>query len=130
MKVARQTNTLLHCWNDDVRLFDSQGKLVDKTRASRLQGLIWSFFQDSFDYSTKMGVAIPTSASLYQYVRDRIEHCGVDDDDREMLANLSQMWGNYTGDPIQRQSLKYVWTEVVCGGGMFLLTRIEWLPRC
>lgn len=120
MKLARQTDTPLHFWNDDVRLFDSLGNTVDGEKASKLQGLIWSFFEDSFGYSTEHGDDIPTSASLYQYVRGRIEHCGVDDDDREMLANLSQLWGNYTGDMIQRQSLKYVWTEVVCGGGMAL----------
>jgi hypothetical protein len=41
----------------------------------------------------------------------------VSDDDRELLVHLSQLWGNYTGDAIQQQSLKYVWTEVICGGG-------------
>jgi hypothetical protein len=117
MRLARQTETPLHLWNEDVRLFDSDGKTLEKSRALRLQETIWNLFESSFSYSIKHSSEIPTSASLYMYVRERIASLDVPDEDRELLANLSQMWGNYTGDPIQRQSLKYVWTEVVCGGG-------------
>ena len=44
--------------------------------------------------------------SLYQYVRTRLAELDVSDDDREMLARLSQMWGDYIGNPITRYSLK------------------------
>lgn len=118
MKLARKTETPLHRWDDDVRLFNSKGDVVDAGKASELQELIWGLFKESFGYSTQHGAEIPRSASLYRYVRERIAGLDVSDDDRELLVHLSQLWGNYTGDPIQRQSLKYVWTEVVCGGGM------------
>ncbi len=120
MKLARQTNTPLHLWNDDIRLFASDGNPVEPARALRLQELIWTFFKDSFVYSAEHGSENPTAASLDQYVRKRIAECAVPDDDRELLAGLSEMWGNYTGDAIQRQSLKYSWTEVVCNGGRYL----------
>ncbi|RMZ83519.1 hypothetical protein DV737_g1628, partial [Chaetothyriales sp. CBS 132003] len=122
MKLARQTNTPLHVWNDDLRLFDSDGNLVEPAKAVKLQALMWTFFEDSFTYSAEHGSEISTSTSLYQYVRKRIAECDVSDDDRKLLADLSLMWGNYTGDSIQRQSLKYSWTEIVCGGDEYFVT--------
>ncbi|KAH7398600.1 hypothetical protein BKA66DRAFT_407536 [Pyrenochaeta sp. MPI-SDFR-AT-0127] len=122
MKLAKQTNTPIHVWNDDIRLFNSDGNPVEPAKALRLQELIWTFFEDSFTYSVEHGSEIPTSASLYQYVRKRIAECAVSDDDRELLAGLSQMWGNYTGDAIQRQSLKYCWTEIVRDGDEYFVT--------
>lgn len=121
MKLARSTGAALHLWGDELELFDSNGNAVEAERASELQDRIWSLFKESFGYSTRHGTQISPSASLYQYVRKRIAELDVADDDRELLAHLSKLWGNYTGDPIQRQSLKYVWTEVICGGGNHLL---------
>lgn len=117
MKLARKTGTPLHLWSDDLRLYDADGDLVESDRASELQDRTWELFKDSFGYSTSHAGEIPTSASLYQWVRKRIGKLDVSDDDRELLVQLAQLWGNYTGSEIQRQSLKYVWTEVVCGGG-------------
>lgn len=117
MRIARETGTTLHLWSDDLRLYDADGELVEYDRASELQDRTWELFKDSFGYSTSHAGEIPTSASLYQYVRKRIGKLDVSDDDRELLVQLAQLWGNYTGSEIQRQSLKYVWTEVVCGGG-------------
>jgi hypothetical protein len=121
MKVARRTDTPLHLWGDDLRLVDCNGNLVDADRASELQERVWGLFKDSFGYSTEHAGDIPTSASLYQYVRERIARLDVLDDDRELLVQFSQLWGNYTGSEIQRQSLKYVWTEVVCGGDEYFV---------
>lgn len=117
MKLARKTNTPLHLWGDDLRLFDSNGDVVEAERAAELQDRTWELFKGSFGYSTRHAGDIPTSASLYQYVRERIAELDVPDDDRELLVHFSHLWGNYTGSEIQRQSLKYVWTEIVCGGG-------------
>jgi hypothetical protein len=122
MKLARQTQSPLHLWNDDIRLFDSEGNFVEPSKALRLQKLIWNIFEESFAYSTEQGSKISATDSLYQYVRTRLAELDVPDDDREMLARLSQLWGDYIGDPITRQSLKYVWMEIVCAGGTYLPT--------
>ncbi|KAB5583441.1 hypothetical protein GE09DRAFT_302154 [Coniochaeta sp. 2T2.1] len=121
MKLARKTGTPLHLWGDDLRLFDSKGDEVDAEKASELQETIWSLFKDSFGYATQHANEILSSASLYQYVRERIARLDVSDDDRELLVHFSHLWGNYTGSEIQRQSLKYVWTEVVCGGDEYFV---------
>ncbi len=117
MRLARQTSTPLYLSGDGVRLFDGDGNHVDPARAMHLQELVWSLFKESFGYSLKHGSEISADDSLHRYIRKRIAECDVPDSDRELLVQLSQMWGDYTGDPIQRQSLKYVWTETVCGGG-------------
>jgi hypothetical protein len=54
---------------------------------------------------------------LYDFFVRRVAQLDMSEEDREILLGMCQMWGDYTGDPIQRQSLKYVWLEEVCGGG-------------
>lgn len=117
MQLARKTSSPLHLWNDDVRLFDSAGALVEPARALRLHRQIFEIFEDSFAYATEHGEEIDANDSLYKYVRGALAELDVSDDDRELLARLSELWGDYIGDPITRQSLKYVWMEVVCAGG-------------
>jgi hypothetical protein len=117
MKLARQTSSPLHLWNDDVRLFDSSGALIEPARALRLHRQIFEVFEASFAYATDHAGEIAASDSLYKYVRGALAELDVSDDDRELLARLSELWGDYIGDPVTRQSLKYVWMEVVCAGG-------------
>lgn len=117
MKLANRTNSPLHLWNDDIRLFDSDGNSVEPSRALKLQRLIWGIFEESFAYSVEHSSEISAADSLYDYVRNCLAELDVPDQDRRTIAQLSQLWGDYIGDPITRQSLKYVWMEVVCTGG-------------
>lgn len=42
-------------------------------------------------------------------------------EDADLLCQMSEMWGAYIGDPVQRQSLRFAWMEEVCGGGESLV---------
>ena len=45
MKLARQTRSHLHLWNDDIRLFDGEGHAVEPSKALALQKQIWTIFE-------------------------------------------------------------------------------------
>ncbi|KAH8645546.1 amine oxidase [Tricladium varicosporioides] len=122
MKLAQKTNTPLHLYSDDVRVFASNGEEVEPTRALHLQVLIWDIFKSSFEFSAKNTSEISIWTSLLEHVQSCIRKSDVSEEDRELLTQLCKMWGNYTGDPIHRQSLKYAWTESVCGGDAYYVT--------
>lgn len=117
LHLANDTETPLHVWNDGVRLLDRNGKLIESSKAQQLSDLRWTIIDESFKYSSKHGPEIPASQSLYDFFVKRVAQLDMAEEDREILLGMCQMWGDYTGDPIQRQSLKYVWLEEVCGGG-------------
>jgi len=117
LHLANDTKTPLHVWNDGIRLFDRNRKLIEPSKAQQLSDLRWTIIDESFKYSSKYGPEIPASQSLYDFFVERVAQLDMAEEDREILLDMCQMWGDYTGDPIQRQSLKYVWLEEVCGGG-------------
>lgn len=52
-------------------------------------------------------------------MKDRVKEILEGEDDQDLLCKMSEMWGAYIGEPVQRQSLRFAWMESVCGGGMF-----------
>jgi hypothetical protein len=57
---------------------------------------------------------------LYDYFVDKAKELFPDsEEDQNLLCQMSEMWGAYIGEPVQRQSLRFVWMEEVCGGGEF-----------
>jgi hypothetical protein len=91
---------------------------VDSSVARKLSDLRWSIVEESFRYSSLHGREIPASKSLYDFFVARVPQLDLTAKEQDLLLKMCEMWGDYTGDPIQRQSLKYVWLEEVCGGGM------------
>jgi hypothetical protein len=62
--------------------------------------------------------SIPETASLYDFFVERVKEMFPDrKEDADLLCQMSEMWGAYIGDPVQRQSLRFAWMEEVCGGG-------------
>jgi hypothetical protein len=100
-----------------VRLFGEDGKLIEPSKARTLSDLRWTIIDEAFQYSSQHGPEIDASQSLYDFFVMRVAQLDLSKEDQRILLGTCQMWGDYTGDPIQRQSLKYVWLEEVCGGG-------------
>lgn len=118
-------------------IFDGAGRVVDEAKADHLSSLVWqiieeaiTFSQESHDkhchqdhatidakWSDGRG-AIPETLSLYDFVEKRATEIFPDEpEDRELLLNMSQMWGAYIGHPIDKQSLRFAWLEKCCIGG-------------
>ena len=72
--------------------------------------------------SSEHGDSIPETDSLYDFFIKKSHELFPDSqEDRELLCQMSQMWGAYIGDSVQRQSLRFAWMEEVCGGGELVL---------
>lgn len=75
--------------------------------------------EEAQEYSLENGASISESASLHEFVVEKALELFPDNEkDRNLLCQMSEMWGAYIDDPIQRQSLRFAWMEEVCGGGM------------
>ena len=76
--------------------------------------------EDAFPYSLANKDTIPADQSLYDYLVKKASEIEMDPNDRQLLLDMSQMWGCYIGDAIDRQSLRFAFLEDCCGGGMNL----------
>ncbi|KUJ06995.1 amine oxidase [Mollisia scopiformis] len=115
--LARETNTPLHPWNDKQNIYDSSGKLLPDDKSDRLSSLLWQFIEEAFTYSATHQNEISESDSLYDFVKSKAEEHIKEQEDVELLLQMSQMWGAYVGDQVSRQSLRFAWMEECCGGG-------------
>ncbi len=60
---------------------------------------------------------IGADESLFDFIKQKAEEKVPDVEDRNLLLGMAQMWGDYVGDSVERQSLKFSWMEECCGGG-------------
>ena len=92
--------------------------MVDHAKAKALCNVQWEIIEEAFRHSVQNRVSIPESESLYDYFVSRAAGLLPDGEDQGLLLAMSEMWGNSTGVPIQRQSLRFAWMEECCAGGM------------
>jgi hypothetical protein len=117
LDIALRTATPLHSWNERINLYDKYGDLVDNNKAVSLSDLRWSIIEEAFEYSTRNTSTISETENLYDFFMVKAKEALPDLVDRELLLGMAEMWGDYIGDPVQRQSLRFVWMEKCCGGG-------------
>ncbi|KAJ6558030.1 hypothetical protein B0H19DRAFT_1210574 [Mycena capillaripes] len=121
MKLAVDTNTPVHYWNDKKLIFASDGNALPDEVSERLSTLLWDIIEDAFNFSETArhkdgGNSIPAKNSLYDYVKREAAARLSDPKERDLLAQMSEMWGAYIGEPVWKQSLRFAWMEECCGG--------------
>ena len=107
----------MHSWNEKINLYDKSGNLVDNAKAISISDLRWRIIEEAFEYSIRNKTTISTTESLYDFFVGKAKEALPERVDRELLLGMAEMWGDYIGDPIQRQSLRFAWMEECCGGG-------------
>ena len=118
LDLAIATNTPLHHWNNKQNIYTSSGDLLAPEKSNELSTLLWEIIEEAFSHSAKSRKNIPKSQSLYDFfVAKAKENFPDGKEDGELLCQMSEMWGAYIGDPIQKQSLRFAWMEECCGGG-------------
>ena len=108
----------MRSWDERINLYDQLGLMVEPTKAKALCNVQWEIIEEAFRHSIQNGMGVPESESLYDYFLPRAVRLFRDREDQGPLPAMSEMWGNYTGVPIQRQSLRFAWMEERCAGGM------------
>ena len=118
LNIAINSDTPLHSWNERINLYNQSGLMVDHAKANALWNVQWKIIEEALRHNVQNRVSIPESESLYDYFVSRAAGLLPDLEDQGLLLAMSEMWGNYTGVPIQRQSLRFAWMEECCAGGM------------
>lgn len=98
-------------------MFDGSGVQISEDKAKKLSDIRWTIIEEAFTYSKMNKQTIPANDSLYDFLVHKTVDMDLSPDDRRLLLDMSQMWGCYTGDSIERQSLRFAFLEVCCGGG-------------
>ena len=121
VELAKETGTPLHHWKESTVLVDSEGHLVSSKDANNALKQVWNILGEAMDHSTKSSARIHSSESLYgffkswcdeEYRRGRMTAQEV-----KLTLGMSQMWGAYVGDRVERQSLKFYYLEDCIEGG-------------
>ncbi|KAI1769434.1 FAD/NAD(P)-binding domain-containing protein [Hypoxylon sp. FL1150] len=121
LKLAVETNTPLHHWNEKQLIYDSAGNKLPDDKTSRLSTLLWEIIEKAFKTSQAAqekdgGKSIPSGESLYDFIARSAAEELQDEEDQRILIQMSEMWGAYVGEPVWKQSLRFAWMEECCGG--------------
>ena len=109
---------MLHTWNGKTQIYDEYGHPVDSAKADLFSDLVWGIVDEAIKYSEEYGDQIPETQSLSDFFAKRAAEMFPDGpEDQKLLMDMSQMWGAYTGHPLQKQSLRFAWMESSCVGG-------------
>ncbi|KAI5919669.1 hypothetical protein F4810DRAFT_478590 [Camillea tinctor] len=140
-KLADETNTALHHWNSKQLIYDSSGARLPDEKTDKLSTLLWEIITEAQEVSKVArqengGESIPIEDSLYDFIKRKSAE-KLDDDERQILIQMSEIWGAYVGEPIWKQSLRFAWMEECCGGEEVfvasnysaILDRISEIPR-
>ncbi|KAL9127019.1 MAG: hypothetical protein Q9217_004034 [Psora testacea] len=128
-----QDNPILHlatetsgvCFEppEDARpsFYDPSGKEIDHDIALEHSRLSWDIITEAIRYSQKHGALIPPELSLIDYYKDVLEEKGLSKMSKELVLKMARMWGNTVGEPIELQSLRFMWLEeCIEGENLFL----------
>ncbi len=116
LDIAKKTKTPLNSWNEYINLYDPAGNLLPNDKAVEIDELRWSIVEEAMAFSAKHENEISKDDSLFDFVAKRVKEVLPDEADQALLLGMVEMWGDYIGDPVYRQSLKFAWMEECCGG--------------
>lgn len=92
-------------------VYDESGQLLTDERASEISEIVWGIIGDAFKHSNEYSTSIPPDMSLMDYFRLRVEQMKLDRLTSKLVFQMAHIWGDYVGEPIETQSLKYCWLE-------------------
>lgn len=98
-------------------MYDESGHLVDSACAQRHYDLVWGMISDAFKHSHEKCASIPAETSLMDFFRSKAKEKKLDDDTTRLVLQIARMWGDFVGEPIEKQSLKFFWLEECIEGG-------------
>lgn len=96
---------------------DQFGHIMPGAKVKQYNELMWSVIDDAFGYSKENSASIPQDRSLYEFFQTRLKEKNLDRASSEIVLQMARIWGDFIGDPIEKQSLKYLWLEDCIDGG-------------
>ena len=106
------------------RLYDDSGNLIDADESTEYYGIMWGIIADAFEYSALYSSSIPSEESLMDYFIIKVKENGLDDASSRIVLQMARGWGDFVGEPIEKQSLKFFWLEECIEGGIAISWRV------
>lgn len=98
-------------------VYDESGQRVDEKAAIEKSELVWAIIGEAFKYSSKNNTSIPPEDSLMDFFKRMVKEKNLDEVSCNLVLQMARMWGDFVGEPIEKQSLKYFWLEECIEGG-------------
>lgn len=119
LKIAKETGTELHAWDESQAVIDSEGYTLDPEEAGEYARLLWDdgVIAAAFKHSNEHSDSIPASQSLYDFFIEKATGFFTDrskaeaERKRKQFLQTASMWGAYVGDDVRKQTLKFFWLE-------------------
>lgn len=96
---------------------DQLGCTMPEAKVKKHNEQMWSVIDDAFRYSKEQSASIPQDRSLYDFFQTKLKEKSLDQASSEIVLQMARIWGDFIGDPIEKQSLKYLWLEDCIDGG-------------
>lgn len=90
---------------------------MSQEKAKEHSELVWGIIADAFKYSNAESASIPSNKSLLDYFKMKLEEKDIEDESKKLVLQMCRIWGDFVGDVIEKQSLKYFWLEECIEGG-------------
>ena len=112
LDLAQKTNTAVFSPEfERTSVYDELGQLLSDERGIEITELVWKIIGDAFEYSNEETVSIPPDMSLMDFVKAKIKDWKLDEVTSKLVQQMAHRWGDYVGESIETQSLKYCWLE-------------------
>ena len=108
-------------------LFDHAGHPVDPSVTKEHNDIMWSIISDAFKESKEKSSSIPSEKSLLDYFNEKVKELQLNQETANMVLTMARTWGDFVGEPVEKQSLKYFWLEECIEGGMSSGARLTFL---
>lgn len=122
MDLVRETKTAISVWDSHSHTFDEDGQLLPVEDGEKYSTLMWNIIEDAFEHSNKHGAEIDPARTLMDFFQEQVvtripESEEGHEKKRRILLQMAELWGNFVGSPLSRQSLKFFWLEECIEGG-------------
>lgn len=92
--------------------------------AGEISELVWGVIEQAMKYSEDESASIPPNESLYDFFKKKVPELIPQEMEgdksvekkRQIVLDMSDMWGAFVGSPIEKQSLKFFWLEECIDG--------------
>lgn len=112
-------------------VFDKFGNEIDTKVALNHSAISWEIVEEAIQYSrSDRGASIPPGKSLKDYFEVALSVREYDASMRNLILEMADMWGNIVGEPIDKQSLRYIWLEECIEGGEISELRMVLESQC
>lgn len=121
LDLAHETKTIAFAPEQGgTSVFDELGHLLTESKGEEISRLVWGIIDDAFKHSNDDSASIPPDRSLMDFFKTRVKEKSLDESTSKLVFQMAHVWGDYVGEPIETQSLKYMWLEECIDDGIFL----------